>query len=322
MELPKIRIKNKLLTFKLREDRAILIICIGIALVFWLLVKLSQSYTTVKRLKLNFSIPEDRAFVSAPPGNVNAELEGQGWDLMFEFFAGREINLFYDLTQGENLALSRSQLRADIQEEISSDIRVIEVNFDQINLSLEEKVSKAVPVVLNSEITFDPEYRLRGSIELQPDSVMITGPASQVNLINRWGTDSLILQNLRSSQTKMANLKAPSPEITLNTAQVEVSIPVEQYTEKSLFVPLTVRNLPEKDSLKIFPQRIKVTCVVGLSQYNEVESDDFTLEIDLAGITIDEEKNLLPINLTQAPVFVTKVNFTPKMAEFFIIQKE
>ncbi len=320
MQLPKIR--SNLLKFKLKEDRAILIICIGIALVFWLLVKLSQSYTTVKDVKLNFSVPESKTFVNAPPANVNAELEGQGWDLLFDIFSSKKIDLQYDLTQMEALDLSRSKLRADIQEGLRSGIRVIEVNYDEINLNLEEKISKTVPLVLHSRIVLDPEYHLRDSLILQPDSVVLTGPVSQITEIDHWDTDSLVLTNLRSSQTRMVSLNYAPPEISLNVRQAEVTVPVEQYTEKSMFVPLTVRNLPAGDSLKIFPQRIKVSCVVGLSQYGEVESEDFTLEIDLQGVTINEEKNLLPIMLTRQPEFVNKVNFTPKTAEFFIIKKE
>ena len=146
----------------------------------------------------------------------------------------------------------------------------------------------------------------------------ISGPASTVELIQQWKTDSLVLSDLRSDKTVAVALLKPPDELSLGTPQTEVRINVEQFTEKSLFVPLTIRNGP--DSLKIFPQQIKLTCVVGLSQYNEVTPRDFTVEVDLQNVPVSEDKNTAPIQLTQQPSFVKNVKFSPKSAEFYILQ--
>jgi hypothetical protein len=91
--LPTIKIRNKKFQLKIREDRAILLICIGIALVFWLLVKLSQTYSTVRPVKFEFQIPENETLSNAPPEDMTVEIEGTGWDLMFDYFSRPEIVL-------------------------------------------------------------------------------------------------------------------------------------------------------------------------------------------------------------------------------------
>lgn len=322
--LPTIKIKNKILNFQLKEDRAILLICIGIALVFWLLVKLSQRYTTSRQVAFDFEIPEGKALADAPPGDMRVEIEGTGWDLLFDYFSNPAIELHYDLSQTDDLLLNRSQLRSEILGQLSSnDIKISEINYESIDLELEEKITKTVPIRLEHKLSFDAEYHLLDSIELEPDSVTVTGPVSEIEQIQKWRTDSLIIENLESSVTREVSLKSPPQVVSLSTQNVEVRIPVEQFTEKSLFVELKVENVPEQiDSIRFFPQRVRVACVVGLSQYNEVTEDDFHLVADLKGASLEEGRNRVTIQLTDRPDFVKNVSFSPKTAEFFIVKKQ
>jgi hypothetical protein len=318
--LPKIRINKNLLKFKIKEDRAILMICMSIALVFWLLVKLSQVYRTQKEVHFSFVLPENRAFVSMPPSDVKAEIEGTGWDLTFEFFANPTSSLFYVLENENSVTLSRGQLRTDILQSFSSSgVKIVEVNYDNIQINLEEKVSKTVPVRLAGRFSFAPEYHLIDKINLQPDSVTVSGPASMVGLVTTWETDSLILRDIQTTITTSVRLKEPPREMELSITKVAVVIPIEQFTEKSLFVPLIIKNPPD-DSIRIFPYRVKLNCVVGLSQYNLIEMDDFVMEVDLKGVSLHEGKNTVPIVLTKKPDFVKNVTFSPKSAEFFILK--
>ncbi len=305
----------------LREDRAILIICIGIALVFWLLVKMSQTYRTERQVKLNFVLPDDRAFAEMPPRDVRVQLEGSGWDLMFEFFSNSEIPLFYDLRETDQLILNRGQLRTDIFNNLSSnDLKITEVNYDDINVTLEKKASKRVPVEPAIDLVLDPEYHLRRPVTITPDSVRLIGPASKIEPVEKWRTDSVVLSGVRSDKKVSLPLQKPPNEVILGTQSVEVQIEVEQFTEKSLFVPLTIRNAP--DSLRLFPQRIKLTCVVGLSDYNRVTSKDFMVEVDLKDVPVSEDKNTAPIQLVSQPHFVKNVKFSPKSAEFYFVKQK
>ena len=128
---------------QLQGDRAILMACIGIALVFWLLVKLSQSYRSQKEVNIETIFDEDMALLKMPPQNIMAELEGTGWDLMFDYFNRAEVNLLYDLRNLSQLSLSSSQLRAAIKNSLyTKNLRVVDVNHDNINLILEQKATK------------------------------------------------------------------------------------------------------------------------------------------------------------------------------------
>ncbi len=315
-----IRINRKAFTIQIKEDRAVLLACIGIAFVFWLLIKLSQTYRAEKKVFFTIEAPDDKALTALPPENMAVELEGTGWDLLFDFFSSRYVRLSYEMSEEGNLLLNRSQLRSDILQNLySDDITVREINPESFNLFLEAKASRLVPVVIRDSLSFAPEHHLRSPVKAEPDSVKVTGPASLVSTIDRWYTDSLRLSNLRSNVTQMVGLEKPAREISLSVQQTMARIEVEPFTEKSMFVPVIVKNAP--DSLRIFPEKVTVSCKLGLSKYDSVSYQDFIAEADLQGVSSNAPNNTVPIVITQKPKFVESLNYTPKAAKFFIVKK-
>ncbi len=315
-----IRINRKAFTIKIKEDRATLLACIGIAFVFWLLIKLSQTYRTEKPVYFQFEVPSDKALSTVAPENMTVQLEGTGWDLVFESFASRQVRLSYDMSGISHLHLNRAQLRSDILQNLhSDDINILEINPENLNLNLEAKASKLVPVVIRDSLSFVPEHHLKAPVEVSPDSVEITGPASLVSAIEQWPTDSVYFPNLRANVTQVMQLKQPAPELSLSIKQVEAKIQVEPFTEKTMYVPLVIKNAP--DSLRIFPEKITVSCKLGLSRYDSVSFRDFIAEVDLNGVSANSPNNSVPIVITQKPDFVETLQYTPKSAKFFIVEK-
>ncbi|MCI5080606.1 MAG: CdaR family protein [Saprospiraceae bacterium] len=315
-----IKLGSKKIRVQIREDRAVLMVCIGVAFIFWLLVKLSQTYSSAKNVVFRFNIPEDKALTILPPKDVEVQLEGRGWDLMFDYFSSPRVELFFDMAEQSRVRLNWLQLRSLIQRNLSSqEIQINEINYDNLSLSLEDKLKKKVPVLLEHRLTFASGYHLEDTIELTPDSIYITGPASLISNIRTWKTDSLRLENLKNTVNVSLDLESSSREIQLNTKTISARIPVEQFTEKAIFVPIQLKNSP--DSIRVFPDRIKIYCLVGLSRYSDVEPSGFQVEVDLQNAQPGIEDNTVPINLTSYPTFVENVRFSPKSAEFIFIKE-
>lgn len=310
----------KRLNSQISEDRAIFLICMGIALVFWIMVKLSNNYTSDKEVQFQFVLPDDKIFSVLPPDKYIVQISGTGWQLLYEYFSQAKIKLVYDLGKETINELNRTRLRNDIINQFAArGVRIAEFNYDGFSLKLENKIFKSVPVRLVADISYAPQYHLVDSITLQPATIQVSGPLSKVNNIFYWETDSLVLNNLGTSVRKLVRLKQPDREIQLSQRSVNVQVPVEQYTEKSLFVSVQIKN--GLDSLKIFPDKIMLTCIVGLSKYDLLSKDDFVMEVDLKNVLSDEDQNTVPIVLSHYPPYVRNVIYSPKAAEFFILKK-
>ncbi|MFQ6928284.1 MAG: hypothetical protein ACLRS8_10065 [Parabacteroides merdae] len=72
--------------------------------------------------------------------------------------------------------------------------------------------------------------------------------------------------------------------VTLEPTSVTVTIPIEEYTEKTLEIPVICTNLPPHYTLRMFPAVVKVSCNVPLSRFKDVSADDFEIRISFADL--------------------------------------
>ncbi|MEM1120185.1 MAG: hypothetical protein AAGJ18_07030 [Bacteroidota bacterium] len=322
-QLPKINMDRAAIRAFFKTDRGIFLISMGIALLFWVLVKLSKEYTAKRTVRVSYNIPAEMSFVTIPPEQILVSLKGRGWDLMYDYFGDRQRAVKFSLTDVPLQTISNSQLRTKVIENTkSSNISVEDLNPFQIPVELSEKATRKVPIILEQTISFAPEHQLQKPISMVPDSVTISGPIALLEAYASWPTTALRVENLSSTiQQTVALAAVEQPQISLSEQTVAVEISVEQFTEKSLFLPVVVKNGP--DSLKVFPPSVKTSFVVGLSQYDTINEADFTLEVDLKNVNVNQTNNTAPIWLTKSPKSVKNIQFSPKAVSFlFVEQKE
>lgn len=300
------------------SDRAILITCIFIALIFWLLVKLSQTFDTAVDFQIDYNLPTGKSFVATPPTEAKATLKGTGWELIAFYMNDRKSVIEFEIKDVNSQAINAGLLIDKFQATLSNELEVADVDKDFIFVQIESETEKRVPIKLNKNIRLASQFQYADSLRIEPDSIILTGPASEVASIDVWETELLELTEVKKSGNIELPLKASNnKEIHLSQDKIIIRLTVEQFTERSLFVPITVRNAP--DSLKTFPEKVKLSCIVGLSKYNDFDKNAFRLIADLKGIPLNTTKNTVPVQLTRQPDFVRAVNFQPKSVEFFFV---
>ncbi len=288
------------------RDRAVLVTCIGIALCFWLLNKLSTSFTKSFPLKIEYNLPAEKALSSIPPQYAMVTVRGTGWDIL----SGKtEDKIRLDLSNDSSQMFS---LRNAFIENTYSEI--VTINPDIITLGIEEAVSKQVPIQALTNISFDKGFDFADNIQLNPSSLVIYGPKSFIQNITAIRTDTIRATNLKEKFVQNIKL-LPHPILKYNLFETEATIKVEQFTEKSMFIPIIIKNAPQQ--LKIFPNKIKLDCTVALSHYAQLNASNFVAEVDMKGTKFNSENNTVTIVLSQSPSHVRNVKFTPKAAEFY-----
>ncbi len=301
------------------SDRAILMFCIGIALIFWLLVKLSQSFKTTGDFGISYTLPKGKTFIEPPLYTVIATLEGKGWDLISNHFTNKNSSINFNLTELPTQTFHSSLIIDKIQKIIPANIEAGDINTDYIYLQIENRAEKKVPVRLNTELEFAPRFHLIDSIFLHIDSLIVSGPFSIIEDLEEWQTEILVLKDIQAGGTHIAVLVQPSnSQLSLSVNEIAIDLKVEEFTEKDVFVPVMVKNAP--DSLKIFPENIKMSFTVGLSNYNLIKGSEFTAEVDLKDIPLNTEKNTIPVLITRQPSYIKGLIFRPKSVEFFFVE--
>jgi len=317
--MKRLKIRNPLAD-KSPEDRTVLAICLGFAFVFWLLVKFSKEYTVVRTMTLHYELPQGKAFVTPPPESVIVNLTAQGWYFLVAGILGNRYELTYDVPDHTVFSLSPTQIRTDLDDLVNDkEVEITNLVFDGIRIALEEQEQVLLPILLFKELSFVEEHHLADSILLIPDSVWVTGPASQVEPLTYWATDSLFLDNLSKDYDGQLKLRKPEDGLRVAPAAVQVKVPVERFTERSIFVDVEVVN-PLADSIRLFPDKALIKCVIGLSHYNDLSAESFRLIADLEKTFIREGKNTVPLELVKYPIYLHSYLINPRATEFFVIK--
>ena len=170
------------------------------------------------------------------------------------------------------------------------------------------------------EIELEKQYMLKYNIRSNPDSILVNGPKHIADTLKYVYTKNEKLQQLNRSVTIDISLK-PMRNVTFSVKKVRLIIPVEQYTESSLNIPILVLNTPDSIIIKTFPSSVDVLFNICLSDFNKINPALFEVAADYKQIvsrTGEESDRFLDIEINRYPDYVQAIRVNPKKVEYII----
>jgi len=310
---------------KLRNNKRIIVflICLAIATALWFLNALSKDYSATVSFPVKYVNPPSKQFLAnKTPVKLDLKIDGQGFTLLrYKLMSFSPIVIDIE-TVTENLesnsgtykVLSKNLIR-EVSDQLSSDIKIIEINPEVLEIVLDSLITKTVPVELDINVDFVPQFNLKTPIITIPDKVEITGPTIGLEKISVVKTKVNILNKLDADIRQEIELIHPE-KTTISPEKVTLIIEVEKYTEKEIKIPVEIINKPDKVRIKLFPSELKVLFTVGLSRFETIKSSDFGASVDYNSIVNDV--NNLNITLYKKPEFIQGIRVNPEKVEFLI----
>ena len=310
---------------KLRNNKRIIVflVCLMIATSLWFLNALGKDYTATVSYPVKYINPPANQFMAdKTPVKLDLTIYGQGFTLLrFKLLSFSPIILdIAEITKnqksnsGAYKVLSKNLIN-EISEQFNNEIKISEVNPEILDIVLDSLITKTVPVELDLNVEFVPQFNLKNPISTNPGKVEITGPTIVLEKISVVKTKVNIINKLEASIKQEIDLIHPE-RTTISPEKVTLSIDVEKYTEKELKIPVEILNKPAKTRIKIFPSEVKVLFTVGLSRFENIKSSDFGASVDYNSIVKDV--NNLNITLYKKPEFIQGVRVNPEKVEFLI----
>jgi len=136
-----------------------------------------------------------------------------------------------------------------------------------LQLNLEEKQSKKVPVISNVNVDFAKQYGFFTKPEIIPDSITVSGATSRVENIDRWPTEVLKLNRINKSISTEVALIEPPSLIRLSQEQVQYRAEVAEYTEAEITVPVETRDFPAGLNVTFSPLSVDIKYQIPLKEY-------------------------------------------------------
>jgi len=315
----------------IRNGKAfVFLVCLALSSFLWFLNALEKHYTDHITVPVRYvNLPKDKELTGKLPDKFELTVDAFGYTLLRHKLSLAFSPVLLDVNELTNnylegkfmskYTISTNGHKEEIAKQISSEIEIISIRPDSISFfvsSVIEKLVKVYPVV---DFTFAKEFILQKTPVVKPESILVRGPQEILDTLQFIYTKPIELKNLSHTVTQDIDLVI-LPELISEIDEVSVQIEVEQYTEAKFEVPILIVNQPDSLLIKTFPAKVKVTCRVGLSQYNKLNSNSFRAIVDYSHRSGVISK--LPVILDKVPETVLTVDHFPKDVEYIIERKE
>jgi YbbR domain-containing protein len=312
--------------YKLNQKIATFLFFLALASIFWLLNALDRSYSTNIKFPLKYIYHKaDKEFVGNIPSEISLNISGHGYALLRNMFTSAQhpvvlkvismpfVGVNNDTTKFYVLS---KNLKESIQQQLGSELTLNYLAPDTLYYSFSPVVRKKVPVSVNIQIEFEKQFMQSGSALVQPDSIIISGPQAMVDTITIVNTQFKSFSKV--NKTFITEMKlVPFEKVYLVRNDVNVTIPVEKYTESFIDVPIKAINIPDSFTIKTFPSTVRVNFDVSLRNYKRVSYRLFRVVVDYKTVNADIN-NKLKVKLERQPLYIRNVTFRPKSVDYII----
>jgi len=314
----------------LKREVAVFSFFLVLSFIFWFLNALSKDMSVRVDYPVRYiNLPEDRALVNELPDYLSLMVNGPGYSVIQSKLDGRKEHLTVDLDKagirvrenGDKLKfyiLSYS-LREQLSSQIKSDFSVSTIVPDTINFEFDLIGRRRVPVIPDIEISTQRQFLVHGDIVCDPDSIEISGPSTMIDTIDAVYTKHHIFDQLKETQSKTLGLK-PISKVGFSERRSDITVPVEQFTELILEIPITMINVPDTLNIRLFPDLTRLQCIVALSDYNNINDAPIEAVVDFKNLDI-RSTNRLKILLENLPDYASQVRINPQYVEYLIERK-
>lgn len=311
---------------KLKRDHFIFFLCLVIAALFWVLIKLSDFYTVSYDFRIQYQqVPLEKRLTSTIDTTLNVNVTARGFALLDMGFGGEKLPLDIDLRnyqiindQGDTYFIYTQELRQSLAEKLNVDESNIILSKNRLVFVLEPLQSKNVPVVPHYSFRYKDQYDAYQEVKVSPKSVEVFGPATVLDTLKAVHTQFVELADVGDDIKTKLKLLNPVPQlISFHTGEISLELDVERFTESSLMIPVVVKE--KAVHIKTFPTHVKVVYKVAQKDFTRVQASQFSVLAITRGVNL---KDVMKLHLTleKSPVSVSNVRLTPSEVEFVIVK--
>ena len=317
--MPK-RIKSILKTRFRKTNINSFIFFLFFAVVIWIFVQFSKQYNEIINIPVKYiNVPPNKLLSSENPKFLKLRMEENGFRIAwFSLFPPTlELDVSEAVEQGNQLIYVIDDHRSDIVAQMNIDFDDNEFVKEAVLIDFQEKKEKKVPVIPMIDIEFAAGYSAIEELELEPDSVVVTGPDNILDTLTRLYTRQINLKKVKENVSGTVGVDTSAyKDLTLYHQNFRYMIDVEKFTEGKVMVPIELINVPNGLNVVIFPKETLLFFQVNLKDYNKVTASDFRVVADFKEVR-DNQDFLLP-QVVQKPEFTNNIRINEKRIQFII----
>lgn len=289
-----------------------------IAALFWLEQTLDREYEIEVKVPLKLkNVPDNIVITSEFPDNLLVTIRDKGNTLLNYQLTKRFYPINIDFAEHQNrrhhVSLLSNNYNKAIVAQLANSTAISAIKPDTIDYYYSEGKSKEVSVRLQGRVSPGQQYYISDTI-FNPAHVTAYAPQGALDTVKVAYTQFVEETQIEDTLRRKVELVS-SRGVKFVPDVVELVLPVDIYTEKSVEVPIEGVNFPAGKILRAFPSKVKVTFHVGLSKYLDIKPEDFRVLVryeelrKLEGEKYQVKLKKLPKNVSQVRIYPSQIDF-------------
>jgi hypothetical protein len=293
---------------------------------FWYLESLQEEYEIEINIPVKYkNVPRDMILSDDNPQNLWIKIRDRGTVLInymwFNSFLPVEVDMKDALTEKkQHIFVEKRNLESLISRQLISSTSLLHIDPPAIQADYTALMQRSITVHACVDIQTEPGFLLSDAIRINPAEVHVYARNAILDTLSAIETELVELKKANKTVTLAVRLKQ-IPNVQIEPEKVEITIPVEEFTERRFQIPVGCRNLPGNYRLRVFPSSVEVICNVPMSRYKDLKSNDIKIQIPFQEFDSNRTSGELPVRLTLCPDWVVNPLINPGTVEFILEQK-
>ncbi|MBN1416551.1 MAG: YbbR-like domain-containing protein [Bacteroidales bacterium] len=297
--------------------------------IFWFFRVLSLDYEDKILYPVRYiNLPEDYVILNKLPEKLTLEVKAKGRRILLSKLNLNLIPIKFDVnsfisrdTNPDSLYILTNSFKDILSEELEG-VEILNIEPDTLFFrftNMEVKKVAVKPKFNDLQAMFAPQFMINGNIVVEPDSIIISGPGSLLKNITSVFTEPLTCSDLKDTVTQTSVLEKQQ-SISYSQKRIYVTIPVDKYTQAEYYLPVVALNLPDSLQLKTFPERIRISYNITLSNYEKINPERIRPHVDYNDVLNNSDKKLR-LFLVDTPDIINAIKFSPERVEYLLTRQ-
>ena len=286
----------------------------------WFILAINDNREDIVQIPIELTnVPQETMLLQDVPPYIEVRIRDKGAALLsynINGFTPIKIDFDRHNNQRDALSVSNSTLIEYARRELRPTTVINDFTPDSIRIAYTNDQGRRLPITIKADIATSVYSTLSDSIYTIPDSVTIYGKAAQISRLYSLSTEEIVAHHIIDTTYIRARIE-PIEGTRIVPDSVTIVIPAEEYTTKTLSVPVAIGGVPSQYSIMTFPSQVTLTCLVPMSKYSKVIADDF-----LVGNTFDiiqkTPGSYGAIQIINAPEYALNLSLSTDSIEYII----
>lgn len=288
---------------------------------FWLTISLNDTYEQDIAVPVRLvGVPRQVVITDDLPDTIKVTVRDKGFTMLTYLYGNeiRPIQFKYSSYANEQTmkgVVPVADLQKALYAQLYSSSKIVAIKTDGLEFGFNYGQHKRVPIRLYGDIKFNRSFYLAHS-RFWPEYVTVYGSKKQLDSIQYVTTQYLKLSNLEDTVYQIVNLKKIRG-VKIKPMQVKVGLYPDIMTEESMEVKIEAINMPTGKMLRTFPSKVKVSFVVGASQYRNIHPEDFKVVADYNDFG-NTPSDKCTIYIKKAPKYIRHLRLSIDQVDYLI----